>query len=170
MLDPVDELLASAFEGKTKTHEPRALGYIDKAAGADHAAHQTRDIHVAVAIDLARHHERGVETAAVVEIKLAGVRDDRGWIRRDAEVDATAGDAAVDARFDRQRNRVGEPRLGQRRADAVARNAGADVDDVAAMQESYGPAADGEPVRKFRARQLGTRGRRDKFLIKIRAV
>src|SRR5438874_12756355 len=95
MLDLVDELLTRAVERKTKTHESCALGYIDKAAGADHAAAETRHVHVAVAIDLAGPHERGVEAAAVVEIKLAGVRDDSRWIRRGAEVAAAAGPAAV---------------------------------------------------------------------------
>ena len=97
MLDLVDELLARAFERKTKTHESGALGYIDKAAGADHAAAETRHVHVAVAIDLAGPHERGVEAAAVVEIKLAGVRDDRRGMRCDPKVDAAGGHPAVDA-------------------------------------------------------------------------
>src|SRR2546430_15332081 len=116
MLDLVDELLARAFERKTKTHESGALGYIDKAAGADHAAAQTRHVHVAVAIDLAGAHECGVEAAAVVEIKLAGVGNDRRWVRRDAEVDAAGGDTAADARLDRPRKRIRKPRLAQRPA------------------------------------------------------
>ena len=96
--------------------------------------------------------------------------NDRRWVRRDAEVDAAGGYTAVDARFDRQRNRIGKPRLGQRRADAIARDAGADVHDIAPVQISNCPAANRESVRKFSARQLGARGRRDKFLIKIHAV
>src|SRR5438067_12565566 len=95
MLDLVDELLTRAVERKTKTHESCALGYIDKATGADHAAAETRHIHVAVAIDLASPHEPGIETAAVVEIILTGVRDDRCGIGRDAEAAATGGHPTV---------------------------------------------------------------------------
>src|SRR5207247_9071092 len=112
MLDLVDELLARAFERKTKTHESGALDYIDKAAGADHAAAETRHVHVAVAIDLAGPHGRGVEAAAVVKIKLAGVRDDRRWMCGEAEVDAAGARTAVDPCADRRRNRVRQPRLG----------------------------------------------------------
>src|SRR6267378_5477282 len=88
VLDLVDELLTLAFERKAETDQPRALGDIDKAAGADHAATQTRNIHVALLIDLTGAHERSVETAAVVKIKLARVRDDRRRMCGDAEVDA----------------------------------------------------------------------------------
>src|SRR6266851_7339486 len=170
MLDLRDKFFTLAFERKAKTHESCALGYIDKAAGADHAATETGDIHVALTIDLAGSHERGVQSPTVVKIKLASVRDNCGRIRRDAEVDTTGRHAAVDARFDRESNRVGQPCFGQRRADAVARNAGADVHDIAAVQISNCPAANRESCRELGLWQLGARRRRDKSLVEEDAV
>src|SRR2546422_685717 len=79
-------------------------------------------------------HEGGIQSPTVVEINLAGVRDDRRGMRRDAEVDTAGGHAAVDARFDRQRDLVRQAALGQRRANAIAWNSSADIDDVALMQ------------------------------------
>src|SRR5260370_39018694 len=104
MLDLRDKFFTLAFERKAKTHEPGALGYIDKAAGANHAATQAGDIHVALTIDLAGSHERGFQSPAIVKIKLASVRDNRGRISRDAEVDAARRHAAVDAGFDSESN------------------------------------------------------------------
>src|SRR5260370_21720881 len=104
---------------------------MEKAARANDAPAEARDIDVPVLINLAGAHERGVEAAAIVEIKLAGVRDDRRRMRRDAEVDAASRHAAVNAGFDSESNRVAQPCFGERRADTVARNAGANLDDIA---------------------------------------
>jgi len=141
LVDAVDKLFVAALEREAKTNEPRALGDIDKSAGADDAAAQTRDIHVALAIDLAGAHERGIESPTVVEIKLAGMRDDRRRMRRDAEIDTAGRHATIDPGFDSESNRVRKAGLGQRRANAVARDAGANVHDVALVQRSNSPAA-----------------------------
>src|SRR3989442_6932801 len=86
------------------------------------------------------------------------------------KADTAGGQAAVDASFARQSTRVGQPRLGQRRADAIARNPGPNVDDVATVQISNCAAADREPIRKFSARQLGARRRRDISRVEEHAV
>src|SRR5260370_38871250 len=104
---------------------------MNKAACAKDAPAEARDIDVPVLINLACAHERRVQAAATVEIKLAGVRDDRRRMRRDAEVDAASRHAAVNAGFDRESNPVGQPGFGDRRAATVARNAGAKVDGIA---------------------------------------
>src|SRR5438270_8869313 len=131
MLDALNKLLVAPLEREAERHQPRALRDVDEAAGTDDTAAQATDVDVAKLIDLAGAHEGGVETATVVEVKLARVGNDRGRVRRDAEVDATRWDSPVDAGFDRQRDRVGQARFGEGGADRVPGNAGPDVDDVA---------------------------------------
>src|SRR6202022_4807639 len=57
-----------------------------------------------------------------------------------------------------------------RRADAIARNSGANIHDIAPMQISNCAGGEREPGRKLRARQFGPRRRRDIDLVKKYAV
>src|SRR5437588_4229308 len=99
MLDALNKLLVAALECEAETHQPGALRDVDEAAGADHTAAQATDVDVAELIDLAGAHEGGVETATVVEVKLARVGNDRGGMRRDAKVDAPGRHPTVNAGF-----------------------------------------------------------------------
>src|SRR5437588_11931641 len=97
MLDALVMRLVATLEGKAETRQPLALRDVHEAAGTDDTAAQATDVDVAKLIDLAGAHEGGVETATVVEVKLACVGNDRGGVRCNPEVDATRGDSTVDA-------------------------------------------------------------------------
>src|SRR5207237_1633143 len=100
VVDAVHNLLVASLERKAKADRPGALRDVDESASPHDAATQPADVDVALAINLAGAHERGVQSSAVVEVKLRGMRNDRGRMGRDAKVDATRRHAAVDAGFD----------------------------------------------------------------------
>ena len=112
MLDLVDELARLAFaddaqlavrdghfqaarrERADEHHRLGVLADVDEAAGAGQARAELRDVEVAVAVGLGEAEEGEVEPAAVVEVELVRLVDDRLGIDGGAEVQARCRHAA----------------------------------------------------------------------------
>ena len=122
VIDLLDELFVTPLEGKAETDQPGALGDVDETPGTDHAAAQATHVDIAELIDLAGAHESRVESPTVVEIKLAGMRDDRGRMRRDPEVDGCldAGRSTDEQILDAERRWMARLRNEARTFGAVA--------------------------------------------------
>ena len=81
------------------------------------------------AVGLRQAEEGDVEPAAVVEVELVRLVDDRLGVHRGAEVEAAGRDAADDAGLGGQREQVDDPLLGGDGGDALG-HADAEVDDA----------------------------------------
>src|ERR1700712_1175524 len=124
MLDSIDELLTVAIahdfeapaldrdielarvERADKHDLLRALADVDEAARARELGAELADVEIAVAIRLRETQERNVEAAAVVEIELVGLIDDRLRVGRGAEVQAARRNAADHAGLGRHREEI----------------------------------------------------------------
>src|ERR1700686_1516138 len=106
VVDLIDKFFVPALEREAETYKPCTLRDVDKAAGADHAPAQAAHVHIAFTVNLAGAHERRIQSPTVVKIELAGMRNDRSGVSRDAEVDAAGRHPAVDSGLDSQRNRA----------------------------------------------------------------
>ena len=82
-------------------------------------------------VGLRQAEERDVEPAAVVEVELVGLVDDRLGVDRRAEVEAAGRNAADHAGLGGQRQQVDDPLLGGDVGDAFG-HADAEVDDAVA--------------------------------------
>src|SRR5438067_13541902 len=96
VLDLGNEFLVLARQHEAKANQARALRDIDEAAGIDDAPAKPDDVDVALLVDLAGRHDRRVEDADIVKMKLAGLADDGQWIGRDSQADDAGRDAAGD--------------------------------------------------------------------------
>ena len=82
------------------------LADVDEAAGAGELRAELADIEVAVPVDLGEPEEGRVQAAAVVEVELVGLVDDRLGIGGRAKIDAAGRYAADDAGLGGQRDEV----------------------------------------------------------------
>ena len=145
MLDLGDELadVALPHDGETavlhldlerarreRADEHHGLGVladVDEAAGARQPRTEARHVEIAVPVDLGEAEEGAVEPAAVVEIELIGLVDDRLRVGGGAEVEARGRHAADDAGLGRHGHEVDDALLGRHGGDAF-RHADAEVD------------------------------------------
>ena len=152
MLDLGDEFLRLAFLQNAQPavldadHQPaggeradehdglRVLADVDEAAGAREPRPELRHVEVALAVGLREPEERDIEPAAVVEVELVGLVDDRLRVGRRAEVETARRNAADDAGLGGQRQQVDDPFL-RRDARHALGHADAEIDDA------VGPAA-----------------------------
>src|SRR5262249_39652761 len=107
----------------------RVLADVDEAAGSGEAWPELRDVEVSLAVGLRESEERDVAPAAVVEVELVRLVDDRLRVGGRAEVEAARGNAADDARLGGERDEVQDLLLVRHARDAL-RHADAEVHDA----------------------------------------
>ena len=91
------------------------------------------DVEVALLVGLREAEERHVEPAAVVEVELIGLVDDRLGVGRRAEIHAAGGYAADHPGLGGQRHQIGDLLLVGDRRDAFG-HADAEIDDAVRPQ------------------------------------
>src|SRR5207342_3832257 len=102
------------------------------------------DIDIAQAVRLSHAQERGVETAAVIEVELGGLIQDGLRIYRRAEIQPPGRHAAHRTRFGGQREVVQDVLLGRHIGHAF-RYADAEIDHAAWPELHRRPAGDDLP-------------------------
>ena len=100
------DLQAAAGEGAEEIDFTGVLTDVDESAGACGAGAEAADVDVARAVGLGHAEKRLIEAAAVVEIELGRLIDDRRGIGHGAKVEPGRGDAANAAGLDGQGNAV----------------------------------------------------------------
>src|SRR4030095_7358735 len=90
-LDP--DLAVAGAEVADEHDLARALADVDEAAGAGKAWGALRDVDVALGVGLRQAEEGDVEAAAVVEVELVGLVDDRLGVDRPAQARGARGGA-----------------------------------------------------------------------------
>ena len=159
VLDRLDELGAAPFledrqppvadldlqpagrEGADEDELAGVLRDVDEAARAREPAAEAADIDVAVPVGLREAEAGEVEAAAVVEVELLVLVDDRVGVDRRPEVEPALRQAADDAGLGGERDEVEELLLGGDGRDAL-RHADAEVDDAAERQLEGAAARD----------------------------
>jgi hypothetical protein len=123
------QLALAGAEAADEDDLARALADVDEAAGAGEAGPEPGNIDVALGVGLSQAEEGDVEAAAVVEVELVGLVDDRLRVDGGAEVEAPGGHAADDARLGRQRQQVDHLFLVGHAGDAL-RHPDPEIDDA----------------------------------------
>ena len=124
------DLEAARREGAAEDHVLGVLADIDEAADADDLVGETADVDVAGRIDLAERQEREIEAAAVIEIELIALVDQRVVVLRGARIRAGHRRAADESLLVGERDPVEDVLFGRDRRDA-GRNSGAEIADRA---------------------------------------
>ena len=159
VLDFLDELLRLAvfqnqqfsgvdrnfqIAGGKRTDKNYFLGLlrnIDEAARPGQPRAEFGDIQVALLVGLGQPEESNVEAAAIVEIKLAGLVDNRLGVGRRAETQATGRYATDHAGLGGQRHQIDHLLLGGDIGDAF-RHADAEIDHGVDLQLQRCPTGD----------------------------
>ena len=116
-----------------KTETLRVLRDVHEPADARGSTLPKRpDIHIALGIGLGQSEEGRVEPAAVVEVELRGLVDDRVRVEGDAEIQPARRRPADRAGLHGEREALPHPLLGRNATD-VLRQADPEVDDVAGL-------------------------------------
>ena len=132
-----------AFSGCECTHEAYVLGSlrdIDESAGARHLSCKSRNIDVAVHVDLRRSEACVVYAAAVVKVEHIGLLEDRVRVVCRACRDAGSRYSAHHAGLDAGRNLFDQALLVQYAGD-IHRNADTQVDERVFLYFEYTPPA-----------------------------
>ena len=114
---------------------------MNESSGAVRLAAETTDIDVPSAIDLREGEESDIKAAAVIEIELGGLLDQRLVVDGGPEVIAADGSAADDPLLDRQRDGVGQAFFREDASNA-GRHPIAKIGDASGEQLKTGAASD----------------------------
>ena len=95
-------------QGAKKADRFGVLGNMNESSGTVRLAGKTTDVDVPSAIDLREGEECDVKAAAVIEVELRGLLDERLVVDSGPEVIAADRSASDDSLLDRQRDGVGQ--------------------------------------------------------------
>ena len=141
---PVPDLdfQSSCREGADEDQLAGILGDVDESAGAGEPAAEAADIDVTLLVGLSKAEAGEIEAAAIIEVELLVLVDDRAWIDGRAKIQTSLRQSADDAGFGRQRQHI-EKFLFRRDGRHALWHADAEIDDAAERQlEGASPGDD----------------------------